>query len=190
MGRYFRRARRFILHNILHTDDTPHAIALGVGIATVVAFLPLPGIQTVIAIGLAALFRANKAVCIPIVWITNPLTMGPIYLGCLALGRTILASPIQAQEAEVPVRIPHLVESFRIFDRQSWVDVFHLLVNLGTELWVGCGVIGVVFGIVSYVAAHRGVVFYRERRRLRVLRRNLFRAQAKKNKLARDDSAA
>lgn len=189
MGRYFRRARRFILHNILHTDDSPHAIALGVGIATVIAFLPLVGFQTAIAVGLAALFRANKAVCVPIVWITNPFTWFPIYGGCLALGRTILASPIQDQGTEL-LSIQHLVESFRVFDRQSWVDVFNLLIDLSMELWVGCGVIGVVFGVISYVAAHRGVVFYRERRRLRVLRRNLFRTQAKKNKLAREDSAA
>ncbi|MCH8147563.1 MAG: DUF2062 domain-containing protein [Planctomycetes bacterium] len=189
MARYFRRARRFIFHNILHADDTPHAIALGAGIAMVIAFLPLVGFQTAIAVGLAALFRANKAVCIPIVWITNPLTMGPIYLGCVALGQVVLASPTQEHGAEVLDRIQHLVESFRFFDRQSWIDVFQLLAGLSMELWVGCAIVGLAFGVVSYVAAHRGVVFYRERRRLRVLRRNLFRAQAKKDRLAREDSA-
>ena len=190
MTRYFRRARRFILHNVLHADDTPHAIALGVGIAMVIAFLPLVGFQTAIAIGLAALFRANKAVCVPIVWITNPLTLVPIYGGCLALGRWILASPIQEQDAEAMAKMEQHEQTFHIFELQFWTDLFQFLVGLGIELWLGCAIVGVTFGVISYIVAHRGVAIYRERRRLRVLRRNLFRAHAKKNKLASDDGAA
>lgn len=190
VGRYIRRARKFILHNVLHADDTPHAIALGVGIAMVVAFLPLVGFQTAIAIGLAALFRANKAVCIPIVWITNPLTLVPIYGGCLALGRSILSSPSQEQDAAAIARFEHHEQTFRIFELQFWTDLFQFLVSLGIELWLGCAIVGVTFGVISYIVAHRGVLIYRERRRLRVLRRNLFRAHAKKSKLAGHDSAA
>lgn len=187
MARYFRRARRFIFHNILHADDTPHAIALGAGIAMVIAFLPLVGFQTAIAVGLAALFRANKAVCVPIVWITNPLTMGPIYLGCLALGRSVLSSPIQEEDADAIAKFEQHEQTFQIFELQFWTDLFQFLISLGKELWVGCAIVGVTFGVISYVAAHRGVAIYRERRRLRVLRRNLFRAQAKKNRLAPGD---
>lgn len=190
MGRYIRRARRFILHNVLHADDTPHAIGLGVGIAMVVAFLPLVGFQTAIAIGLAALFRANKAVCVPIVWITNPLTLVPIYGACLALGRSILSSGIQEQDAEALAQMEQHEQTFHIFELQFWADLFQFLVGLGIELWLGCAIVGVSFGVLSYIVAHRGVLIYRERRRLRVLRRNLFRAQAKKNKIAGDDSVA
>lgn len=190
MGRYIRRARRFILHNVLHADDTPHAIALGVGIAMVITFLPLLGFQTAIAIGLAALFRANKAVCIPIVWITNPLTLVPIYGGCLVLGRSILSSPIQEQDVEAIARFEDHEQTFQIYELQFWTDLFQFLVGLSKELWVGCAIVGVAFGGISYIVAHRGVAIYRERRRLRVLRRNLFRAHAKKNKLASDHSAA
>lgn len=155
----------------------------------VIAFLPLVGFQMAIAIGLAALFRANKAVCIPIVWITNPLTLVPIYGGCLALGRSILASPIQEQDAEAMARMEQHEQTYHIFEPQFWTDLFQFLVGLGFELWLGCAIVGVTFGVVSYIVAHRGVVIYRERRRLRVLRRNLFRAQVKKNKLASEDGA-
>ena len=90
MSKYWYRTRRFIALKVLHTDDTPHAVALGAAIATVIAFLPLLGFQTVISIGIAAMFRANKAICVPIVWITNPFTWGPIYFGCFSLGRLVL----------------------------------------------------------------------------------------------------
>ena len=36
---------------------------------------------------------ANKAVCIPIVWITNPFTLVPIYGACFGLGRVVMSSP-------------------------------------------------------------------------------------------------
>ena len=81
----------------------------------VIAFLPLVGFQTAIAIGLAALFRANKAVCVPIVWITNPLTLVPIYGGCLALGGWILASPIQEPDAEAMAKMEPHEQKLHIF---------------------------------------------------------------------------
>ena len=87
------RARRILAHRVLHTDDSPHTIALGAGIAMFITFLPLVGIQTILSVGAATLLRANKAVCIPIVWITNVFTIVPIYGACLARGRFVLASP-------------------------------------------------------------------------------------------------
>ena len=38
----------------------------------------------------AWLFRANKAVGIPIVWVSNPATIVPIYYMCYWIGRTAL----------------------------------------------------------------------------------------------------
>ena len=102
MPRVWLRTRRFLAQKVLHTDDTPHAIALGAALAVFVAFLPLIGLQTVIAIGLAALFRANKAVCVPIVWITNPFSAVPIYTACLILGRAIWPVPA-VQQGTSPV---------------------------------------------------------------------------------------
>lgn len=190
MGRYLRRIRRLLIHTILHADDTPHAIARGVGIAMLVAFLPLVGFQTVISISLAALARANKAVCVPIVWITNPLTMVPIYAGCLTLGRMIMASPISEADADAIARIQQHEHSLRLFEWQFWSDLFRFLAGLGLELWLGCAIVGLFFAIVSYIATVHGVNFYRERRRLKTLRRNMYRAQRKQKRLAAKKTAA
>ena len=89
----WRSARRFIFKRILHADDTPHRIALGVAISTFVGFSPIMGMQTVVSIALAALFRANKAVCLPFVWITNPVTFVPVYWSCWETRRGHIPQP-------------------------------------------------------------------------------------------------
>ena len=184
MSTFWFRARKFLIQKVLHAGDTPHAIALGAAIAMLVTFLPVMGLQTVIAIGVAALFRANKAVCIPIVWITNPLTAGPIYLACLGLGRFVMASPAGAEESVVLSGLERQ-HSVGIFELAFWKNLLYLLGSLGAELWIGCVIVGTVFGVASYFLARWGVTTYRERRRRRLLRRGLFRATLQKSDVAR-----
>ena len=190
MARYFYRLRRFLLHNVLHADDTPHAIALGVAIAMLVAFLPLVGFQTVIAIGLAALLHANKAVCIPVVWITNPFTLGPIYGGCWALGRFILSSHTAADQAEVLNKLQQEHETVRVFELQFWKNLFSDLAGMGEEVWLGCAIVGVTAAVISYFLSRQGVSSYRERRRQRILRRDLFRSKQQAGKVTRRSEPA
>ena len=156
MATYWLKLRKLLLHKVLHADDTPHAIALGVGIAVLVAFFPLIGIQTIIAIALAALFRANKVVCIPVVWITNPATIVPIFYGCFAVGRFIMPTSTGSGETDVG-RLLGLAKDASVFEYAFWVSLFRLLAELGAELWVGCLVLGVVFGGMSYVLSRWGV---------------------------------
>lgn len=169
------RARRFIAQKILHTDDTPHAIALGAAVAVFVAFLPIIGIQTIVAIGLAALLRANKAICIPVVWITNPLTMGPIYFGSYSLGRLVLPATWTANEGGLG-QLVELAKYASLLEPRFWRDVLWVLAGAGLELWIGCALLGVIFGVAGYFIVKGGVTGYRERRRQRVLRRGRFRA--------------
>ena len=167
--RYVRQTRRFLLHTILHADDTPHRIALGVAIAMLVGFLPLIGVQTLLAIGLAALLRANKAVCIPVVWVTNPLTFIPIWGACLSLGRLVMPTTADGVPTE---RLMHLADlRINLLDYVFWQDLFHLAVNMGKDLWIGCFIAGSAFALLSYGLTRWGVSTYRQRRRERVLRR-------------------
>ncbi len=184
MSRSWLRARKFLAHKVLHTNDTPHAIALGAAVAVLVAFLPLIGLQTVISVGLAALLRANKAVCIPIVWITNPFTMVPIYGFCLALGRWVTASPHDPGNAALfsTLQPQHNVP---VLEVSFWKGLVYRLSGLGLELWMGCVIVGFVLGVASYFAARWGVVSYRERRRRRILRRNLLRSELQQGKVTR-----
>ncbi len=175
MGKHLFRARRFLALKVLHTDDPPHAIALGVAVGVFVAFLPLVGFQTVIAIALAALLRANKIVCVPLVWITNPITLGPIYAGCIALGQFVL--PGSSTTGEDMKRLLEFGEERSVFTIAYWGDLLSFLGDIATELWVGCILVGVFFAIPCYFASRSAVANYRDRRRQKLLKRSLFRAK-------------
>lgn len=177
VSRFQRRWRKFIFHSILHADDTPHQIAMGVGTATFVAFLPLVGIQTVIAVAIAAAIRANKAVCIPIVWITNPITMAPIYGACMMVGRFVTGEgTTESQKATIHALAEY--EGFgRFLELGFWHDLLRVFLSFGIDLWVGCILVGVVFAVPGYFLSRWGLVSYRERRRRRKLERELFRVR-------------
>ncbi len=164
LSRFWFRLHAFLSHKVLHTDDTPHAIALGAAIAMFITFLPLIGFQTVIAVGLAALVRANKAICVPIVWITNPLTMVPIYRACLTLGRWVASSP------QDPERVA-LGSGLETERSAPVLEVASQLLDMGLEMWIGCAIVGLVLAVPSYLLVWWGVVHYRERHRRRLLLR-------------------
>lgn len=166
-----RHWRRFLYHYVLHADDTPHQIALGVGIAMFVALLPLIGIQTVLAIALAAAFRANKAVCFPIVWITNPVTAAPIYGAMWKLGTWITGSADRRAYHQFMLAMGQHEGFGRLLEPVFWSELFSFMIDVGADLWVGSLVAGMFFGLLSYAFSRWGVVVYR--RRMKELRTRL-----------------
>ena len=175
MSGIWRQARKFLYHRVLHTDDTPHRIALGVAIATFVAFTPTMGAQMVIAVAIAAVLRANKAVCIPIVWFTNPFTAVPIYSFCWMIGAGIVDAENGANVQAVVERmaaVAAIPSWYHLLEWSFWSSVMALLVDLGTELWLGCCLVGLVSGGVLYGATRWGVTVYRRRRGERKMRRD------------------
>lgn len=56
---------------------------------SILALLPLYGVQLVLAFALALLLRANLPVLVALQFITNPLTAGPIYYVTLKVGRYV-----------------------------------------------------------------------------------------------------
>lgn len=61
----------------------------GVFLGIFLAFVPLP-IQMVLAILFGLWLRANLILAVALVWITNPLTMPPIYYLCYRVGKWIM----------------------------------------------------------------------------------------------------
>ena len=181
MWRYWYRFKRLVSHKVLHTDDPPHMIALGAAIATFVAFLPLVGIQTLLSVGLAALLRANKAICVPIVWISNPFTILPIYGSCLATGRLI----VNAGGSEKEVVLAHLWPGSWVsfVDPVFWKGLLATLMGLGAELWVGCVVLGLVAAIAMYFISRAFVISHRQKRAMRIARRERRRAERRRRRL-------
>jgi uncharacterized protein (DUF2062 family) len=177
----WRLSRTFVYRRILHADDSPHALALGVAIATFVALLPIMGIQTLVTLAVAAVLRANKAVGVPIVWITNPLTAVPIYGGCLWVGRVILNGGAMVGPAAViaeltpPPQYRGLAVFSHLFELEFWRHLLETLAKLGAELWLGCAVVGFIAAFVLYFVSRWSITVYRERRRSRTMVRDVIR---------------
>ena len=67
------------VRKILASGDDPHKIALACAIGFFVAFFPVFGIHTVMALGLAWIFRVSPAITLAATFINNPWTIAPIY---------------------------------------------------------------------------------------------------------------
>jgi len=81
-----------LLHdpNILHLNRRSVSGAFGVGLF--MAFIPVPFQMVFAAIGAIA-FRVNLPISVVLVWLTNPLTMAPIYYLAYKVGAFTLRRP-------------------------------------------------------------------------------------------------
>jgi len=105
----------------------------GVAVGVFCAFIPMPFQMLFASVG-AVLFKSNILVAVPVVWISNPITMPPMFYFCYLVGSLILDSNIGGFEFEL---------SF------NW-----LLTGL-LEVWqpflLGCLVVGVAASLLSFV---------------------------------------
>jgi uncharacterized protein (DUF2062 family) len=100
------------------------------------ACLPIP-FQMVAAAALAVVFSANILLSIALVWVTNPLTMGPIFYFNYRLGTNILQTDYDRNFPAFSLSFDYLSQVF---------------VNYGLPLLTGSIVMGVVSGIIGYTA--------------------------------------
>ena len=105
-------------------------MAFFVGLFT--AFMPVPG-QMVVAALLAVRLRCNLPLSVGLVWITNPLTMGPIYYLAYRIGALLIDVPVQQVQFEL-----------------SWNWLTHSLGAIWQPFLLGCFIAGLFFGSVGY----------------------------------------
>lgn len=168
---YWRRLRYFVLFRVLHADDTPYRIAMGVAVGLFVGWTPTVGAQMVIALALATLLRANKIIPVALVWITNPVTMLPIFYVNWVVGRLIMpdSDPLKMNEAYIRLRaiIQHAPNFFQVMtDPSTWRQLLTIFVEMGTELWIGSFAVGMLLAVSGYFTTLHAVLYLRERRRL------------------------
>ncbi|AHK78883.1 hypothetical protein M911_06605 [Ectothiorhodospira haloalkaliphila] len=76
--------------NLWHLNRRSVAGAFAVGLF--VAFWPIP-MQMLVAAAVAVMVRVNLPIAVLLVWITNPLTMAPIFLTAYTIGRYLMGEP-------------------------------------------------------------------------------------------------
>jgi len=126
------------VHNAELWHLTRRSVAGAFFIGVFCAFLPIP-LQTVLAGFLAIIFKRNLPLAVVLVFITNPLTMAPIYYFNYWLGSLLLNEP-------------SIYQTLNIDDLWVWLAVnFN---HIGKPLIVGSIVAGLVFGFLSYLTIH------------------------------------
>lgn len=158
--RYKGRIKRFVVHNMLHADDPPHRLALGFAIGMFITLTPTMGFQMALVVFFAWLLRANKVVGVPLVWITNPATMVPIYYPMYVVGRVILQEESIGWEWWLELTHEPPTEGWW----ETALFYWHKTLEIAAPLWVGCVVCGGLVAVASYFFVYYAVSAYRMRR--------------------------
>jgi uncharacterized protein len=147
-GRW-QRLWRYTYLRVLRVRGTSGNIARGLGVGVFAGMLPMFGLQTIIALFLAVLFRGNKVLAVLGTWVSNPLTDIPIHLFNFQLGQWIL-------------RTNHTFSAIN-----SWED----LVSRGAQvvvIWLTGGItMGLITGGISYLLGFRLAAYIKHQRRRR-----------------------
>lgn len=166
--RWLRRLREVIVNRILGLNDTPHRIAWGVFLGFLVAFTPTVGLQMIIYVLVASLLRANKLSGIPPIWLTNPVTVVPVYYVCWRVGAFVLGTDDDPERGErIIASLVGAEAGFRwarLLEGEFWSELGATMWALGAELWLGGFIVGATLGGLAYPLTHWGVRAYRRAR--------------------------
>lgn len=168
----WQRLRELIVHSVLRLDDTPHRIALGVAIGFFVTWTPTVSVQMILVVALASVLKANKLVGVPFVWISNPLTIVPIYgpnyfIGSKLLGGRYTWSAFTAAVERAMEAQANLPAAEGLLDQiWYWFQVIaqweRALRPIFPPLWLGSIIVALLVGSVTYMVTYYGVVAYRK----------------------------
>lgn len=99
------RSLRF-LGTILHDPQlwhiTRHSVARAMACGLFVTMLPIP-MQMLLAAFLAISVRANLPISVSLVWLTNPITMPPVFFAQYKIGTLLLGAPERSMPMELSI---------------------------------------------------------------------------------------
>ena len=113
----------------LGRNSVAHAVSIGL----FMAWTPVP-FQMVLAAGAALVARCNLPVAVTLVWVSNPLTVAPLFYAAHKLGEWMLDRP---------------PDDFRIELSLRWL--FEELGKVWEPLLLGCFVLGLVSALLGQV---------------------------------------
>ncbi len=87
------------LRALLHVEGSPHRTALAFGIGVFIAFFPILGIHTGLALAIGFYFRLSRAALLTGAYVNNPWTIAPMYMAGTLLGCALLGVPAHGLHA-------------------------------------------------------------------------------------------
>ena len=121
-----------LLHdpNLWHLNR--HSVARAMAVGLFAAFIPMP-FQMLLAACLAIMVRSNMPISVSLVWLTNPITMPPIFYCTYVLGAWLMDVPARSMPDEL-----------------TWAWISSQLSTVWQPFLLGSVVCGVVLGGVGY----------------------------------------
>src|SRR5690554_1246360 len=89
-----------ILHDPNLWHITRHSVARAMACGLFVAMLPIP-MQMLVSAFIAVLIRANLPISVGMVWVTNPITMPPVFFTQYKVGTMLLGAPERSMPMEL-----------------------------------------------------------------------------------------
>lgn len=121
-----------LLHdpNLWHLNR--HSVARAMGVGLFAALIPMP-MQMLLAAALAIGVRGNLPIAVSLVWLTNPLTMPPVFLVTYLTGAWLMQVP--------PRSLP---------DELTFAWITEQLSTVWQPFLLGSVVCGVILGLLGY----------------------------------------
>lgn len=156
---------RRMLRWLLSLKGSPQQISLGLAVGVLVGFSPLWGLHMVIAAALATLVGGSRPAAVAAVWLSNPLTVIPLYTLTYRVGHAFVPGASSASIADLLRRV--------IFaPGVAWWDVMQrskIIFRVGEEilipLTIGGLLIGTFAAVSSYVICRVTLTRLRQRKR-------------------------
>jgi len=160
----WRRQFRYLHLRFVRLRATPANLARGLAIGVFWGMFPLPGVQMLIAVLNAALFRSSKLAAAAGTWLSNPLTTLPLTLFNFHVGQSLL------NREAIEFSSDHL---------RSLQSILELGTDFAISYLFGCLVVGTVaaplvyfLGLPLIASSQRRIAARRTARRKQKLRRN------------------
>ncbi|MBC8260848.1 MAG: DUF2062 domain-containing protein [Planctomycetia bacterium] len=156
---------RQMYRKLLQLDDTPHSIALGAALGMFITFTPTVGIQVLIVLILSMVVRFNRFAAIVLIYLSNPVTIIPIYYADYVIGLFVQGESGLSLEEFVLLWDQSVITAGEV---GFWGATQVLFKSLGTDviipMFIGGGVLGGFVGVVTYPLTLSWVQRYREGR--------------------------
>jgi uncharacterized protein len=133
---------------VLRLKKTPHDIGLGLSFGVFMGFVPIIPMQSIWAIGLCLLFGGSKIAAFAGAWVSNPVTVPPLFTLCYYIGKFFLP--------DMNVTFDPALLTLDAFLEQGW--------RLALILNTGGAALGLPAAVLSYFLGRRFAALYQQRK--------------------------
>ena len=154
---------RRVSRSVVTLHGSPEQIVLGTAIGVFIAFTPTVGLQMILGAFDATLLGASRPAAVIPAWITNPVTIPPVYALTYWLGSLFRSGP---PVSEVHRRLVAAVKGLGEFNwyaiHRHFLEFLSIGYNVFVLMMIGGVIVGALCSIITYPIVLRLVRTSRE----------------------------